>query len=79
MDISHLASYQTEGIINFYAMFTTNAGCDYTFDISYIALVDTLDEARSLLADGDTYWDLGTSWSNVGTEYDKNGDPVPKN
>ena len=49
---------------------TANDG-DYV-DIAYIAIVDTLEEARSLLVEGETYYDLGTNWK--ATDFECNAD-----
>ncbi len=42
-------------------------GAAYTFDIAYIAVVDSLDELSGLLEEGESYVDYGDSFSNEGT------------
>ena len=58
-----------------YIMFTTStvANKGQYLDIAYVAIVDTLDEARSLLIDGETYMSYGNSLANTPAEVDQNG------
>ena len=42
-------------------------------DIAYLAVVDSIDEMKTLLQDSETYVDFGSSFSNVGVEYNKDG------
>lgn len=42
--------------------FTSQAG-EYVFDVAYVAVVDSVEEAKLLLEEGETYLDLGESWT----------------
>ena len=42
--------------------FTSSNG-NYTFDVAYVAVVDSVEEAEMLLGEGETYVDLGESWA----------------
>ncbi len=55
-----------------YMMITTGAG-EYVVDIAYVAVVDSLDEMRTLLQDGETYVDMGTNWAGTPVEYNYDG------
>ena len=54
----------------------TSANSAYIFDIAYCAVIDSLDEMKSLLAEGETYYYHGTSLSNKGAQLDRNGQCV---
>ena len=57
-----------------YVMLYPGSAC--ALDVAYVAIVDDLVEARSLLRDGETYTYYGTSFANKGNEIDKNGNCI---
>ncbi len=57
--------------------FTTLVGAEgntATIDVALVAIVDSPEEARTLLADGETYYDRGTAFNGAGVQLDKNGE-----
>ncbi len=56
--------------------FTTTAGTEGEsayIDVALVAIVDSPEEARTLLADDETYFDRGTAFNATGVELDKDG------
>ena len=76
MDVSANAQWTSDGSAqSIYMMMTT--GLTYTVDIAYVAVVDSIDEMKTLLQPGETYFDLGNSWNGTPVEYDQTGAKVP--
>lgn len=64
LDASENSQWTSDGSAQkFYIMMNPNAAG--IVDIAYVAVVDTIEEARSLLVDGETYYDLGKVWGNT--------------
>ena len=42
-----------------------DTGSEYVFDVAYVAIVDSKEEAALLLEEGEVLVDLGSSWDNV--------------
>ena len=61
IDLSELSCYSVGETGNLYVMITISG--NYTFDVAYAAIANTLDDVNSLLEDGESYVDLGTSWA----------------
>jgi len=62
-----------------YVMLTTykpSGAESYYVDIAYAAVVDSIEEARTLLDEGETYIDLGKSFVGEGVRYDRDGNVV---
>ncbi len=70
IDISDLPGYEKGASQKLLVQFRNTAA----MDIAYLAIVDDIDEARSLLTDGETYY-LTDSFANRGTLYTKAGLP----
>ena len=56
----------------------TASGGEYIFDVSYFAVVDSIDEAKLLLEEGEEYVDLGESWAGNDTPVDTPDDDPPE-
>ena len=69
-----------DGMSTVYVMLTTavsTGATSYTVDIAYVAMVDTIDEMKLLLEDGETYLDCGAKFNGTAIEYNKDGTKVP--
>ena len=76
MDVSANAQWTSDGSEQtIYMMMTT--GVTYTVDIAYVAVVDSIDEMKTLLQEGETYVDLGNSWNGTPVEYNQDGTKAP--
>ena len=69
--------YTCESEQAIYFMLTTGGSTPYVVDIAYVAVVDSLDEMKMLLKDGETYVNFGTNWAGTPVEYDQDGARVP--
>ncbi len=68
VDISSMVGYN-EGVAQSLDIQIRHLG---DLDVAYAALAANMDDVRALLLDGETYFYLGTSFANAGTEYAKN-------
>ena len=55
----------TDGKSTVYVMLETYSSISYNVDIAYVAIVDSLDEAKLLLEDGEDYYYYGTKFSST--------------
>ncbi|MBP3376570.1 MAG: hypothetical protein J6L83_07380 [Clostridia bacterium] len=55
----------------------TTSGGDYIFDISYIAIVDSVDEAKLLLEEGETLVEYGDKWDGTDTPGESGEEETP--
>ena len=77
IDASASAQWTSDGSAqSIYMMITTGSGT-YTVDIAYVAVVDSIDEMKLLLQDGETYFDMGTNWAGTPIEYNQDGTKAP--
>ena len=77
MDVSSKAQWTSDGTAqSIYMMITTGGTGTYTFDIAWVAVVDDVDEIKSLLTEGETYYDVGSDWSQAGTHLNQDGSCV---
>ncbi len=80
IDASGAAKWTSDGSAqSIYMMITIGGTGDYTFDVAWAAVVDSVDEMKTLLRDGETYYDLGSDWSKAGTHFNKDGTCVTHN
>ena len=66
---------ETDGMSTVYVMLTTsmNEGAtSYTVDVAYAAIVDSVDEVKLLLENGEGYVDYGTKFDSEGTVVEVN-------
>ncbi len=75
IDLSELSCYAVGESGSFYAMITVSE--NYVFDIAYIAIANTLDDVNSLLDEGESYIDLGTSWAHKAPSGGNEGGNTP--
>ena len=64
MDVSGNPEWTSDGTAqSIYMMITTGGSGAYTFDVAWVAVVDSVEEMRTLLTSGETYYDVGNDWS----------------
>lgn len=64
MDVSGNPEWTSDGTAqSIYMMITTGGSGAYTFDVAWIAVVDSVEEMKMLLTAGETYYDVGNDWS----------------
>ncbi len=74
IDISEYSIYDTEKVSSETAQtLKLEITVRSAIDLAYIAVSNDITALRSLLDDGETYYDRGNSFSNAGVEFDKNG------
>ena len=73
--IGTVESYTTKTDANLY--FMGNPGGAAQLDIAYLAVVDSINEMKTLLGEGETYRYYEESFSNISVEYDQAGNKVP--
>ena len=69
--------YTTDSEQKIYFMITTGGSTPYVVDIAYVAVVDSIDEMKLLLQEGETYVDMGQNWAGTPVEYNQDGTKVP--
>ncbi len=74
VDVSGVSGWVSDGSMQrFYLMITTAGSDPYTVDIAWVAVVDSIAEMKTLLREGETYYDYGTSFGSAGKEMNQDG------
>ena len=79
VDVSANAQWTVGSAQQIYIMLNPNSSDEYIFDVAWVAVVDSVDEMKMLLREGETYYDLGNNWKNEGAHLKQDGTCVAHN
>ena len=79
VDVSANAQWTVGSAQQIYIMLNPNSTGEYIFDVAWVAVVDSVDEMKTLLREGETYYDLGNNWKNAGAHLNQDGTCVVHN